>query len=729
MKTAIAFLESPGRPDYGQRIWRRRWAAAFPADLAAELSRGAAASEEFSAADAWLLVLDEKAQPAASPRFPDPPAGAVLAASPAAPADAAVHTLRELEELPAPPQAPPGDPRKPPAIAFRAADFPPCPGETVEDFLERLLAGGSPKTSDPAFRALAVGDPSRRERPELTARIPPAARKLLDVGCGSGGSGAALSRRFRDLHVTGIEKDPEAAARAASNLHRVLPGDAVETLARLSSEGESFDAFLFADVLEHLDDPVEPLRRARALARPGATLVASVPNAGHLSLVRDLARGRFDPVPAGLADVGHLRWFTRVSLVDALEEAGWRVESVEGEKAAAAAGAREFEAEIAAWPALDRDSIETYQWIAVAAADPDTLIGSLETPAPHRIRSGGVNRFRGMVLDTNGDRVRSVRISIDGGAAVDYPCDRDSADVAVHLPHLPAAAKCRFEFDAFLPAGAGVVRFEAVAESGRVDPLFDYDVATPRERASELERTSRALEALPLPDPDIVFLTQGHRDARAYQDSILPGILNLKRYLAESGVEDARIESVLDFGCGSGRLLAGWLPEAASRRLAGCDTSEPLIEWARRNLPSKIRLERTAALPPLPFGGGSFDLVTAISVFTHLRRRSQELWAEELGRVLSPGGILVVTLHGRPYVRLFQRGRHTEFEKSGHLEIESAADGANESASFHSEKDVPGLFPAFEMIGSFPAGRIGGRRVLFPLASIQDVYVLRRKGR
>src|SRR5262249_50892892 len=153
-------------------------------------------------------------------------------------------------------------------------------------------------------RALDAGDPSEIERPELTRRVPSDRRRLLDVGCGAGGTSAALARRIPGLSTTGIERDPDAAARAAGRPRRGLREDGGEALARLAIEGAAFDAFLFADVLEHLDDPAGALKKARALASPGAVLVASVPNAGHLSLARDLARGRFDPVPAGLADAG-----------------------------------------------------------------------------------------------------------------------------------------------------------------------------------------------------------------------------------------------------------------------------------------------------------------------------------------------------------------------------------------------------------------------------------------
>jgi hypothetical protein len=74
-------------------------------------------------------------------------------------------------------------------------------------------------------------------------------------------------------------------------------------------------------------------------------------------------------VPAGLADASHLRWFTRRSLAEALEEAGWTVASIEGAPGAPARDAGSFLALLSDWPGCDRESLATYQWIASARAD------------------------------------------------------------------------------------------------------------------------------------------------------------------------------------------------------------------------------------------------------------------------------------------------------------------------------------------------------------------------
>ena len=373
MKSALAFLARSDPPDYGRRLSRLRWRRGIPTDAVLDVSGDEPAREAFAGAEVWLVVIEETALPVAMSSFPFPEPERLLV--PSMVAGSAAHTLRELETCEpgsvVPPQGRmgprnPADTTCPPAIGFRTADFPAAPGESVAGFLERLLAGLDRRQRRPDFRAIRFEDASRGERPELTRHFPPGIRRLLDVSCGAGGSSAALRGRTKGLQVTGVEKDSESARLARGSLDRVIEGDAPRILEDLVREGEMFDAFLFADALERLDDPVGLLSRARTLAAPAATMVASVSNAGQLSLARDLVLGRFDPVPAGLIDEGRLRWFTKASFAEALEEAGWRVVSIEPWAGIPAPLAAEFLDRLSAFPGLDRASLATSRWIAVA---------------------------------------------------------------------------------------------------------------------------------------------------------------------------------------------------------------------------------------------------------------------------------------------------------------------------------------------------------------------------
>ena len=100
---------------------------------------------------------------------------------------------------------------------------------------------------------------------------------------------------------------------------------------------------------------------------------------------------------------------------------------------------------------------------------------------------------------------------------------------------------------------------------------------------------------------------------------------------------------VLDFGCGSGRLLGYFLDEARLAEFHGSDIDEEMVSWVRKHLCppiADVRLNREQ--PPLDYPDDYFDLVTALSVFTHIADGWSD-WLLEIRRVLKPGGLLIAT--------------------------------------------------------------------------------------
>ena len=104
---------------------------------------------------------------------------------------------------------------------------------------------------------------------------------------------------------------------------------------------------------------------------------------------------------------------------------------------------------------------------------------------------------------------------------------------------------------------------------------------------------------------------------------------------------------VLDFGCGAGRTLRHFLAEGGGdTELWGCDIDAASVEWLNANLSPSVNAFRNEVDPPIAFADGSFDLIWALSVFTHLTENSLP-WLSELHRVLTPGGLLIATYMGR----------------------------------------------------------------------------------
>jgi SAM-dependent methyltransferase len=102
-------------------------------------------------------------------------------------------------------------------------------------------------------------------------------------------------------------------------------------------------------------------------------------------------------------------------------------------------------------------------------------------------------------------------------------------------------------------------------------------------------------------------------------------------------------KAVLDFGCGAGRAIRHLLALAPDCELWGTDIDPRCIEWAEEHLAPRASFVANAEVPPLPFPDGKFDLIYAISVFTHISTHWAG-WLLELNRILAPGGRLVVTI-------------------------------------------------------------------------------------
>jgi len=108
---------------------------------------------------------------------------------------------------------------------------------------------------------------------------------------------------------------------------------------------------------------------------------------------------------------------------------------------------------------------------------------------------------------------------------------------------------------------------------------------------------------------------------------------------------------ILDFGCGWGRVTRFFLRDVAPENLVGIDVDAEVIRACRETNPW-ARFEQCETFPPTPFDSGSFDLVYAYSVFSHLSEEAHSRWLGEFERILKPGGVLIVTTLERAVIEL-----------------------------------------------------------------------------
>jgi SAM-dependent methyltransferase len=171
-------------------------------------------------------------------------------------------------------------------------------------------------------------------------------------------------------------------------------------------------------------------------------------------------------------------------------------------------------------------------------------------------------------------------------------------------------------------------------------------------RARDRQRARRALrhdprelapDGLPLPPPELISQVAGASTGEQFFELGARGRAVIADAVRRSGADLDAMEAILDFGVGCGRVARHW--RGASFQVYGCDYNPVLVDWCRHNLPH-VRAQANKLNPPLPYGDERFDLVYALSVFTHLDEAQQLSWIAELRRVTKPGGLVLFTTHG-----------------------------------------------------------------------------------
>ena len=200
-------------------------------------------------------------------------------------------------------------------------------------------------------------------------------------------------------------------------------------------------------------------------------------------------------------------------------------------------------------------------------------------------------------------------------------------------------------------------------------PLWD--------RLEELWTAGRAaapLARVPMPPPRLRRRVSGNTDASAFEGQAAVFLRDAAAALRRQGADVGAARSVLDFGCGPGRLLrhlVGLLPDA---EMTGVDVDPEPIAWLAANL-SRARAATVPELPPTELPPDAYDLVIAFSVFTHLDARRQDAWLAELARVTAPGGHALVTVHGDTFVELVRQHPLSEIPAAAAAELTSAGMG------------------------------------------------------
>jgi 2-polyprenyl-3-methyl-5-hydroxy-6-metoxy-1,4-benzoquinol methylase len=150
----------------------------------------------------------------------------------------------------------------------------------------------------------------------------------------------------------------------------------------------------------------------------------------------------------------------------------------------------------------------------------------------------------------------------------------------------------------------------------------------------------------PPPPPHLQIRVAGYYGSDFIRTAHGETLRDLNRALGRAGKKLKDFQTVLDFGCGCGRvtrMLATHLPTSS---IYGTDIDREAIEWLQKACWRMATFSVAPHLPPLAFDDGQFDFVLGVSVFTHLPEEMQHAWLRELSRIAKPKAYVLLTTHG-----------------------------------------------------------------------------------
>jgi 2-polyprenyl-3-methyl-5-hydroxy-6-metoxy-1,4-benzoquinol methylase len=154
-------------------------------------------------------------------------------------------------------------------------------------------------------------------------------KRVIDFGCAAGYLDKILIQEY-GCEVWGVELNKIDAKEARKVCKKVIVAD-IENVNKWSRKisGEKFDVAVFADVLEHLRNPLEVLKGVKKILAPDGYVVTSIPNVAHSSVRLELLLGQWEYEPIGLLDNTHIRFFTHTEIIKLFHDAGFYIKEVD----------------------------------------------------------------------------------------------------------------------------------------------------------------------------------------------------------------------------------------------------------------------------------------------------------------------------------------------------------------------------------------------------------------
>lgn len=222
----------------------------------------------------------------------------------------------------------------------------------------------------------------------------------------------------------------------------------------------------------------------------------------------------------------------------------------------------------------------------------------------------------------------------------------------------------------------------------------------------------------PLP-PDYYLFETYILDYKQYKEDGEVTALEILEWTKQYQIEPLRI---LDWGCGVARVTRH-IPKHVDKNslITGADINDQMIKWNSEKIP-EVKFFKINYYPPANFSATQFNLVFALSVFTHIEADFQLKWIEEMYRLISDKGIFLFTTHGKKYNSRLSEPDRYELNTKGFITKSYRKKGHRMMTTYNDPESFKKiLVPYFDILEYYDGGtypeKTGG----------QDLWIVRKK--
>ena len=180
--------------------------------------------------------------------------------------------------------------------------------------------------------------------------------------------------------------------------------------------------------------------------------------------------------------------------------------------------------------------------------------------------------------------------------------------------------------------------------------------------------------------PDSLLFETGSLHYHSYQNSGQEAAAEIESLCKVFSISP--IQSILDWGCGVGRVtrhLPTYFPNA---NIVGSDANPDCIQWLQNNIPAIQWLQSNAADQGETLTG-TYHLIIALSVLTHLPASEQANWLKKLHRLLHPEGLVWLSTHGKAYLHQLTHQQNKQLADQGIITVGADKIGSRQMRTYH----------------------------------------------